>query len=475
MSNNVQQILTTTAFGELSIAQPTPVSQIAANYGISDKTFLFTSGTGSSSSADSLFIADTGGTSDSLSVILTKRHMLYRPGQGAMTRFTAIYDTPAAGSQQYAGFITSTDSFAIGYNGTEFGVLHAHNGVTELQELTITSPAGGSENATITIGGTPYVVPLTSGTIQHNAYEIAVSLTSQNQAYSFTSNEDTVVAVSIDAAPVGSFAFVSNTSVASWAQLAAGSLPVEEWTIQSSWNQNTFPSLDTTKGNVFQVTMQYLGFGAIEFSAEDPETGGFVLLHRIEYANKNTTPSITNPTLRSGWLTRNTTNSTSIKIKGASVGTFNEGNVVITEDPRGLSNTQVGVGSAQTNVLTIRNRTTFGDIRNRAEHIPLSISAFTDGTKGAILELRKNADITGDLNYSYVNKGQSIIEVATDGGAVTGGEVLSVASVTTSGFPIDLTKFGIRLFPNETLTISMAAVSGPNVDMTAAIVGVEDL
>lgn len=464
-----------TAFGELSTAQLSPVSQMAANYGMSPKAFEFASGAGSTYAESGLFVAETGAASDSLATVLTSRQMLYRPGQGALARFTALYDTPALGSQQYAGFITATDTFAIGYDGTSFGVLHAYGGTLEIQELTITTPAGGAENATIVVDSIGYPVALTAGTTQHNAYEIANSLNSQVPGFSFTSNNNQVVAMKIESEPAGVFAFTSATAVAAWAQQSAGAAPTENWIPQASWNADTFPSLDPSKGNVFQVRIQYLGFGAIEFEAEDPESGDFFLLHRIEYANKNLLPSITNPTLRAGWLVRNTTNATNLTLKGASVGIFNEGKIEITNEPNAFSNSNPSVGSTQTNILTIRNRLVFGNQRNRSEIVPLSLSAFTDSTKGATLEIRKNAAISGDLDFSYNNKTNSTTEIATDAGTVTGGEVLAVVSVGSTGFPIDLKSLGVRIFPNETLTISMAVISGAASAMTAAITQVEDV
>lgn len=464
-----------TAFGELSTAQLSPVSQMTANYGMSPKAFEFASGAGLTYAESGLFVAETGSATDSLATVLTSRQMLYRPGQGALTRFTALYDTPVVGSQQYAGFITATDTFAIGYNGTSFGILHAYGGTLEIQDLTITTPAAGAENASITVDSVAYTVPLTAGTVQHNAYEIANSLNSQVPGFSFTSNNNQVVAMKIESEVAGVFSFTSATAAAAWSQQAAGSAPTEDWILQDDWNADTFPALDTSKGNVFQIRMQYLGFGAIEFEAEDPESGDFFLLHRIEYANKNLLPSITNPTLRAGCLVRNTTNNTSIKLRGASVGIFNEGSIEITNEPNAFLGSNPSVGSTQTNILTVRNRLVFGGQRNRSEIAPLSLSAFTDSTKGATLEIRKNAVISGDLDFSYNNKPDSTTEIATDAGTVTGGEVLAVVSVGSTGFPIDLKSLGVRIFPNETLTISMAVISGSSSAMTAAVTQVEDV
>lgn len=464
-----------TSFGELMVAQPTPVTQMAAHYGIPSKAFEFSVGLGSTSDADSLFIANSGAAANSLGTILTNRQMLYRPGQGSLCRLTAVFDTPKAGNQQFAGFITATDSYAFGYQDLDFGIIHTHHGVIEIQELTVTTPAGGSENASVTIDGTIYTVPLTAGTTAHNAFEIAGSLNAQVTGVDFSANGSTVTSVDVVAVINASFAFSSSTAVAAWVQIAAGAEPIEDFTPQAQWNRNTWPDLDPAKGNIYKIGFQYLGYGGIEFGRENPRTKEFVVTHVIEYANKNIRPSLSNPTLRAGWLSRNTTNATNVVVKGASVGLFNEGKIVVTEEPRGLTNTQAGVGSTQTNIFTVRNRIEFGGVKNRAETIPLLISAFTDGTKGAILEIRRNADISGTLEYSYLDKAQSTSEVATNNGSVTGGTLLMVVSVGTGALPLDLKALGIRLFPNDTITISMAVISGPVADMTATVTHVEDL
>ena len=70
------------------------------------------------------------------------------------------------------------------------------------------------------------------------------------------------------------------------------------WTPQSSWvydkadGSGGLAAVDWTKGNVFAVQYQYLGFGNIRFSMEDRSTGAFVPVHDIKYPGLNTLPSL---------------------------------------------------------------------------------------------------------------------------------------------------------------------------------------
>jgi hypothetical protein len=53
--------------------------------------------------------------------------------------------------------------------------------------------------------------------------------------------------------------------------------------------------LDQTKGNVYEINFQYLGFGNSTFNIEDSETGKFTTFHNIKNANSRTTTVLKNP------------------------------------------------------------------------------------------------------------------------------------------------------------------------------------
>lgn len=467
-----------TSFGELSIAEPTPIAQITAPYGLLEKAQSFLVNGGTSSASNSLFSVSSGTNSDALAALLTRRQVAYRAGQGLIARFTALFDTPQADSQQEAGLIINTDRLGFGFENLLFGIIYMHSGDSEIQELTITTPSAGAETATITVDGTGFSVNLTAGTVQHNAFEIANDLNTQVSNYAFTSNDDQVVARSLLAVPGGSFAFTSGTAVASWSQVTAGLVPTSGFIAQTAWNVDTRSDLDVTKGNVYQVQMQYLGFGGIEFFIEDSATADLVLVHRIKFANTSTTTSVGNPTFRIGWLVSNgPTNTTSVTLKGGSASGFIEGIAVRTEAPRAEENENASVPTAnQVNILTIRNRIVFGGRRNRAETFGLSLTAATDSNKAAIVRVLIGADIAGDLDFQYIDKANSTMEIAKDGGAVTSGRLVASFIIPPSGGqPFDLEQLASLLLPGETMTISAQVTSGSASSVTASIIWQEDL
>lgn len=467
------------AFGEAIVSQVTPVVQMSAQYGLLDKTFLVEENGGTAVAEDSLFKAVTG-AAGSTAAVLSSRQLSYRPGQGAICRLTATFTAGVAGSEQIAGLITATDAFGFGYDGDTFGVLHAHDGHVDIRELTVTTGAGGAENASVTIDDVVYTVPLVSGSTQNTAAQIAASLSTQLTTFDFYANDSVILCVSVFADTTGTFAFSSATAVATWATVRAGVDSINDWIPQADWNGNLALGLDPTLGNVYQIQFQYLGFGGIRFYREDPDTTDFVLVHTIPYANTALIPSVTNPTFRCGWATSNFANTSELTVAGGSVAGSIEGPVVILETARGLSSSIASLGTSQTNLLTVRNRAVLGHKRNRAETIPLVVSAFTESNKGAFLVVRKNAEFAvGDLSYDYVDKDTSTTEYATDPVVINtaSGIVVAVIPVTlgAGGGEIDFKKLGEVLLPGDTLSMSMATISGGAADAGLTYTFQEDI
>jgi hypothetical protein len=478
--NLVKPLFSTTAFGELKVESMTPITQITAQYGLLTNvlTTLDNASSGTASVVDNKFTCDSGVASDGLSSILTLRQLGYKAGQGAAARFTTLFDTPVADNIQASGMITAENSFAFGYIGTAFGVIHSHSGKDELQELTLTV-AGGAENATVTIDAIAYVVALSGvGDVQGDAFEISESLNSQVPNYSFTSNNDQVVAQAVLPVVTGSFAYTSaGSSVGSWSQLVSGLPATVEFTPQASWNGDVMADLDQTKGNVYQIQLQYLGFGAIDFFIENPVSGDFVLVHRIEYANNHTTPSVTNPTFRIGWLSNNTGNTSTVRVQGSSAGAFVEGIVSRDVPARGAFNEQISVGTTLTNIISVRNRISFGEKVNRADLFPLLVSASSQTNKVAFFAVILNPVYASPVTFEYYDKNSSISEVTTGDVEVSGGTLIGAITVVAgSSQTITFNQNDVTpILPGDTFCVAAQMSSGSASDCQATMTWQDDL
>lgn len=471
------QELAKTAFGELQVAQMTPIIQITAQYGLRAEVEGVSIG-GTVSAVDSKFVASTGTLPIGLAAIGSTRLATYRAGQGLLARLTAIFTAGVANSTQSAGLITSESSFSFGYNGVEFGIVHSKGGELEQWEFNFTTGAGGTESATITIDGNPYAVPLTAGSAAKAAYESAVSLNAQVPGYSFSSIEETLVALaSIPDIGSGSFTFSSATAAATPVNIKNGIVPVETWVNKADWNVNPNININPQFGNVYQIQMQYLGFGGIKFYIENPETALFELVHTIRYANTSTFPSVSNPIFRVGWAARNTGNTTDIVVQGASAAIFIEGDVVADGASVGVSAEQAGITTTRTTILSLQNRRTFFGTANRAEIIARSLVLATDTTKIAKFELVLNPVIAGGEFLEFTSLGdEELGQVSISKATVTGGQVIAKYDVRSlSSFPVDIGLVTSRLQPGDIFAVVASVSSGSASEMSAALTWQDDL
>jgi hypothetical protein len=71
---------------------------------------------------------------------------------------------------------------------------------------------------------------------------------------------------------------------------------VTNWVYKADWNGDKFPAFDPTKGIPFEISFQWLGYGAQMFKAATPE-GNIITLHTIRYSNSVSDVSVLNPNL----------------------------------------------------------------------------------------------------------------------------------------------------------------------------------
>lgn len=380
-----------TAFGDLKTSEMTPVLQVTHPYEINYNVVSSGQTTGSGSltynSGSTLVNVNSGAASSSKGVMTSKRLAKYRNGQGLNVRFTAIFDTPVSGNEQWAGWGDSLDGFFFGYSGTTFGILRRNS---------------------------------SSG----NAF-----------------------------------------------------MP------QTSWNSDKMDGTDNTsnpsgqllnpqKGNVFEIQVQWLGFGAIKFKIEDSESGEFQDVHRIKYANTYTTPSIINPTFPVRFESNNTSNTSNVVIKNASFAAFNEGAIQYTGPKFSFSNAKAT--TTDTAIFVLNNPSTYKGKTNRTRILLKTFSYFTDQSNGSAVDFKIVRDGTlAGTSFTNINT-YSPIQQSTAGTYTSGsGNVLFTASLPkVDAGVVNLTDSEIFLNPGETLTI---VGNGSNTGSGAALTWVEDI
>lgn len=130
MSNIINPDLPLTAFGDLRVAELTPVFQYSFEYTVGN-TELNTNtvaNDGTVTQASAMAVVGTSTTTASTACLQTKRHARYRSGLGGLLRFTGKFTSGVAATEQYLGLADEFGSSAafkngymVGFDGGTFG------------------------------------------------------------------------------------------------------------------------------------------------------------------------------------------------------------------------------------------------------------------------------------------------------------------------------------------------------------------
>ena len=467
-----------TAFGEQSVAEITPSVQMHSAYNINTRIAKTRNNGGTSSIEDNKFKVSTGAGANQSSFLFSRKAVKYNAGQGGIVRFTAQFTTGVANSTQWAGVGTVSEGFFFGYSGATFGLLRRDGGSPEIRTLTITTKSTTAENVTITLDGQSVtdvtITDATSGDTTTTANDIAAhDYSDLGGGWEAHAMGNIVHFESFDSAvKTGAYEMTSvATATGTFAQSVAGIVSTDTFIAQSSWSQDTMvdgsgPSgmtLDTTKLNVYSIQYQWLGSGAIFYLIESDSTGRLVLVHRDDYVNRNTVPSVGNPFLPTCMFVGNTSNTSDIVLTSASFLGGTEGKVTGV----GLNNSAViettGIGTTETPILSIHNHTVYqGKInRIRVKLVNLSVSFDASAAnKPAVIRVRKGGVLVGGT-FSAVDSNSSVIFKSTTSTSISNGILIfsqGIAEGTSSN--LDVSGQDIFIEPKETITISLESSIG---------------
>lgn len=475
-------------FGEVEVISPEPTSQVAFIYTLNPLLVTTqTYGAGASVTLDNGEAVMVSGTAtDGYARLISKKVAKYRAGQSTMAKWTSRFIGGGfAGNRRMAGLYNVEAGYQFGYDGTTFGILYTEAATCEVQTLTISVKASSATNVTVTLDGGPaVVVPVTNGAnTSVTAAEIAAANYSQSAGgWDAAAVGNVVYFVRRTAGPAGSSTFAPGTSgaVGAFSTVTTGVVPTEQFIAQSSWNQDKFdgtgPSgqtADWTKGNVFGVQFQYLGYGDAFFYVVNGNTGRPQLVHVVRNANTRTSTNLRNPNLYLMWESKNTGTGTSRESRGASGGAFVEGKVTFLGAQFGVVGSKVMLAGVETPVVTLRGSTTYANKRSSAQIQIDRFSVACDGTKRIDFRVYKNGVLTAP-QFSRVNATTSAADYDSAATATTGGTQVYAFSVAKTGNVTEsVTDLMLFLQAGDTLTIT--AQSDNAAEVSATIVWIEDV
>lgn len=479
-------------FGSIHTENLTPVIQIDGVYGLNENLIKKTeSGSGSAYADDALLICESGTTIYSQAVIQSRQKINYRAGQGVVVRYTARFSDPVPYSYQISGIGNSENGFLVGYGdtsdltNTSFGILYSNRGIREIRYLEITTPSSHNENITLTLNNVPLTIPITIGTAQKNAFEIYKYINDNPTGWTADLDGPQVHIIRGDAGPTSGTYSISGTSiVGNFTTLRAGQTSTEQFINQANFNvdklDGTGPSgmvLNPQKGNIYEISYQYLGFGRITFKVvcDDVNHGSkFIPFHTIMPQNNSLTTHVSNPAMPFLSAVYSAGSTSNLKVYNGSFGGFVEGKKQFSTGSlfsysEGITTFSTALGNYRP-FFTIMNKIDYNSKANNTTINVLDMSASLKHSTTGIIYIIKNADLTGGTapNFQDYDPNSSSVydntaTVATVNGANS--KIIWTSSLGATGqFHIDFNYIDIKIQAGESLSFCGALVSGSNAD-----------
>lgn len=257
------------------------------------------------------------------------------------------------------------------------------------------------------------------------------------------------------------------------------------WYAQTAWNGDKVDgsagssfNWDKTKGSPVMIKYPYLGYGNVTFWIQNPTTSEWRLVHTIRYSNSSATTELSNPNLQIMAFTLNSGNTSNITMYCGSVGAFISGQRSYVGNPQwAMDNFKTAI-TTETNILTLRNATTYNGVTNRGLIRLNSLSASNSANTTCFIRLKINATLGGTPSFTTINgttanngvtitNGNSVASYDTAGTTVTGGTYIFNMSVGPAGMQmIDLTDLNLFIAPGETATFSGFALANTTIGVS---------
>ena len=349
-----------TAFGELAVATFEPQCGWSFNYNINESIIKKIEVLGGTVTQEGSFAKlQTGTNASGHAVVRTRRALVYTPGIGALARFTAIFDTPVADSQQLIGVGDNVDGWFFGYDGLKFGIMKRRNNI-------------------------------------------------------------------------------------------------DEWIYQDDWSEDTYPLLDPQKGNVYQISYQWLGFGMQYFGIEN-NAGDVADVHKINYTNQNIDVSVRNPSLPLSAIIINQGNTTNLTLltPSAVAGLMGEVTSPAFEALIAYERIATVPAGVETKLFALYNPSTWLTKDNRLYVLPKLFAAASEGNKPIVFRVYFNPVIT-DPVWVDVVPNVSPLQYDISGTWVPDGEaqVFTLPLGKADNQVVDLSIIDAEIQPDQTFIIT---------------------
>jgi len=376
--------------------------------------------------------------------------------------------------KSYAPFVVDATKLAA---GTSVYTVSEHGGHISRATTVVDEAIGTGGNITVELDGETTVVTTTPlASIQEQAQELAShDYSGVGQGWTAYATSNVITFLSDQSAALsGAYSITVGATGMTYttSTVRVGASATDNWTLQPSWNldsmDGTGPSgitLDPETGNVYQMALQWLGYGAITYSIANPATGAWVDVHREAYSNTSTSPHTENPTMGLMFECRNSAaGTTNAALQVSSAASFTEGEDLALGPMLGAEGSAAVIDSGNVvHVLSVRNDAVVNDVTGSGVMRLLSISAgFAQGGGVAQMLVRIHRGGTETIDpiipLTWENGQILASQSSTETTLTDNGDVLYSRPVRSNqSFDADVSGYNINLYPGEYVVFSVEA------------------
>jgi hypothetical protein len=393
VSNSVVPVFSTNTkndiYGIQTISLFSPIVTDYINSGTLNSQLYesFALGTGTVSAHKSGFVNCNISTGVGDYALLRNRKVIkYRNGYTYVCRGAIQFDQNAVGVANHLMAFelgTAGNSITLGHDsgGLFFG--YSTGGRNEIRILQITTASTATENATITLNGNSFVVPLTNASTNKNFTAYQVAKFASYSGYETIQIDDCVVfAYTASIGPQeGTFSFTSGSAVGSFTRMNAGIIKIDTKVYSSLFNGNKRLVSNFNPYDLNNYEIQYADIGAedIILSLFDPSAGIYRKLHEF-YIIQNTNRFETlDFYIQRYCASLGSGTALSLQTLGVSAGYFGDGPNETVNRSENVSKT-ISAGT-RTNVCVLKHLRFQNGMAISNEYQMTFISVSADGTK----------------------------------------------------------------------------------------------
>jgi len=418
-----------------------------------------------------------GSGSHDLAQLRSKRILKYRSGYTSIATFGVRFDTPSVNTIQYVGLGIASSHIYFGYNSSgDFVFETAKDGEHTIYELQITGASTGSENATITLDGTAFSVPLTNagGDVNFTTEEISVF---DYDGWTTTHIADVVVfAKEAVGVADGTYSFSSSTATATFTKQNDGvAISTTTTTIDDFNGDSTrIQNLNPQRFNMYRIQFSFYGVGDIQLSVYDPDQLRFKELHTYTFANSSTELNLT---IANYYIQQISSNfggagGKTLRVGGSSAGYIGAQNINGFVPYSAQSSKTISSGT-ETNMIAIKHRDVINNRFVNAEIIIRKISVAADGNRAVIVRCYINPTLsptptTSDFSdFQYVDEDESVALFDTNSTTFSGGKQVLSFVVSKAGQVLEtITEQELLLGRGDVFLLTCESVQSSEVDVS---------